>query len=167
MEEVAQNSVETERRFRNSDEMEKRMKKAMELMSTMLDTETAKVKKLENDMANMAEIIQTMTKERDNNDLKWALVVDETKKKSEMEKATLVREYQTSLDMEHAGWVKAMTDNSKILKEKQAIQKKLVTTKNDLTKKREKMDLIAGMLKHELENKMATTNPKSNKKAKR
>ena len=66
---------------------------------------------------------------------------------------------------EHAGWVKAMTDNSKILKEKQAIQKKLVTTKNDLKKKREKMDVIAGMLKDELEK--APTNRKSNKKVRR
>ena len=167
MEEVAQNSVETERRLKNSDDMEKKMNKANELMSTMLDAETAKVKKLEDEMANMAEIIQTMTKERDNNDLKWKLVVDETKKKSEMEKAALVEEYQTRLDMEHSMYLKAVTDNSKLLKEKRAIQKKLVTTKNDLKKKRESMDLIAGMLNHELENEMATTNPKSNKKAKR
>ena len=60
-----------------------------------------------------------------------------------------------------------MMDNSKILKEKQAIQKNLVTTKNDLKKKGEKMDIIVGMLKDELENEMATTNPKSNKRAKR
>ena len=60
-----------------------------------------------------------------------------------------------------------MTDNSKILREKQAIQKKLLKTKNDLKEKQEKMDSIAGMLKHVLENEMATTNPKSNKKAKR
>ena len=57
-----------------------------------------------------------------------------------------------------------MTDNSKILREKQAIQKKLLKTKNDLKEKQEKMDSIAGMLKHVLE---AMTNPKSNKKAKR
>ena len=92
MEEVAQNSGETERRLKNSKETEKRMQNAMALKSTMLDTETAKVKKMEKDMAIMAETIQTMTKERNDNDRKWKLVVDETKKKSKMEKVTLVRE---------------------------------------------------------------------------
>ena len=158
MEEVARN-------MKNSDEMEKKTKKATELMRSMLDAEIAKVKKLENDMTNMAETIQTMKKEHDNNDLKWELVVDHVKKKSEMEKATLVKEYQTKLDMGHAGWEKAVADNKKILKEKEAIEKKLATTKNDLKTKRDSMEAIAGMLKDELEK--APTNRKSNKKVRR
>lgn len=146
MEEVARN-------MKNSDDMEKKMKKSNELMRTMLDTERDKVQKLENAMANMAETIQTMKKERENIDLKWGLVVEETNKKSEMEKATLVKEYQTKLDMEHA--------------KVEAIQKNLTTTKNDLKTKRDRMEAIAGMLKDELEKDKAPTNRKWNKKLRR
>lgn len=160
MEEVARNMVETERRLKTSDDMEKKMTKAMQLMRTMLDAETAKVKKLENDMAKLA---QTMTNERENNDVKWALLVDETKKKSEMEKATLISEYQTQLDREQAGFEKAVAENRKIVNEKKVIQKKLQMAKNDLKMKHERMEAIAEMLKHDLEKE--PTNRKSNKKA--
>ena len=165
MEEVALYSTETEKKLTKCNEKEKTMTMAMDLMRTMLVSETAKVNKLEKDMANMAKKIETMTKERDN---------------SKMEKATLVKEYemkldnkemedkenQTKLDMEHAGWTKAVKENSKLLKEKNAIKKKLASTMKALKNKREKMDEIVRMLQDEHENDMTTTNPKASKKAK-
>ena len=69
MEEVAHYSAETEKRLTKCNEKEKMLTMAMNLMKTMLQSETAKVNNLENK-------IQMMTKERDNNDLKNANIAE-------------------------------------------------------------------------------------------
>lgn len=165
MEEVALYSTETEKKLTKCNEKEKTMTMAMDLMRTMLVSETAKVNKLEKDMANMAKKIETMTKERDNSKMEKATLVKEYEMKLD-NKEMEVKENQTKLDMEHAGWTKAVKENSKLLKEKNAIKKKLASTMKALKNKREKMDEIVRMLQDEHENDMTTTNPKASKKAK-
>ena len=158
MEEVALYSTETEKKLTKCNEKEKTMTMAMDLMRTMLVSETAKVNKLENK-------IQMMTKERDNSKMEKATLVKEYEMKLD-NKEMEVKENQTKLDMEHAGWTKAVKENSKLLKEKNAIKKKLASTMKALKNKREKMDEIVRMLQDEHENDMTTTNPKASKKAK-
>ena len=157
MEEVALYSTETEKKLTKCNEKEKTMTMAMDLMRTMLVSETAKVNKLENK-------IQMMTKERDNNDLKnaniaekiqteadtkWKLVLEETKKKLEEENARLLNSY-----------TKATNENKKLIHLNSVWKGKL---NKELEKRKSMVDKMKEMVG---ENEMVTKNPKASKKAK-
>ena len=114
------------------------------------------VNKLESENAIIAEKIQTDA------DTKWKLVVEETQNKLEMEKAALVEE----LRREKAAWDTVMMDNRKVHREKAVMKSKLEEMKKELKEAQAKRKSMVEKMKEMIENEMATTNPKSNKKAK-
>ena len=129
----------------------KKLRLAMTTTNKMLNAATAKVTKLESENAIIAEKIQIDA------DTKWKLVVEETQNKFDKEKAALAGELQSYYN----AWMTMMKDNKKCYSENSTLKKAL---KDEQGKTKLMVDKMKEMIG---ENEMATTKPKSNKKAKR
>lgn len=158
MEEVAHYSAETKKRLTKCDEKENMSTKAMNLMKTMLQSETAKVNTLENK-------IQMMTKERDNNDLKNANIAKKIQTEADTKWKLVLEKTQNNFDMENArllaSYDKATNENKKLVDLNSGLSEKL---KKEQEKRKSMVDKMKEMVG---ENEMVTKNPKASKKAKR
>jgi hypothetical protein len=149
--EFTRDNEEIQNKLKESEEAQKQLELKIKLTKVMLDAAMKIIEKWDSEKAIMAEKIQTDA------DTKWKLVVDETKKKGEMKIAALDNELVAEkseghkIRMENKKLNSKLKKNEEKLKEAQAKRKSMV----------DKMKEIVG------ENEMATTNPKSNKKAKR
>jgi len=149
--EFTRDNEEIQNKLKESEEAQKQLELKIKLTKVMLDAAMKIIEKWDSEKAIMAEKIQTDA------DTKWKLVVEETQNKLEMEKAALVEELQRG----NAAWETVMKDNSKVHRENLGLKKELKEAQAKRKSMVDKMKEIVG------ENEMATTNPKSNKKAKR
>jgi len=149
--EFTRDNEEIQNKLKESEEAQKQLELKIKLTKVMLDAAMKIIEKWDSEKAIMAEKIQTDA------DTKWKLVVEENQKKGEMKIAALNNELVAEkseghkIRMENKKLNSKLKKNEEKLKEAQAKRKSMV----------DKMKEIVG------ENEMATTNPKSNKKAKR
>jgi hypothetical protein len=140
MKEFVRDSKETQNKLKKSEEAQKKLELAITTTNKMLNAATSNVEKLKSENAIIAEKIQTEA------DTKWKLAQNNL----EMENARLLASYK-----------KATNENKKLVSLNLGLKDKL---KEEQAKRKLMVDKMKDMVG---ENEMATTNPKSKKKAKR
>jgi hypothetical protein len=148
--EFTRDNEEIQNKLKESEEAQKQLELKIKLTKVMLDAAMKILEKWDSEKAIMAEKIQTDA------DTKWKLVVDETKKKGEMKIAALDNEL-----------VAEKSEGHKIRMENKKLNSKLKKNEEKLKEAQAKRKSMVDKMKEMVENEMATTNPKSNKKAKR
>ncbi len=140
MEEFTLYNEDTQNKLKKSEEAQKKLELAITTTNKMLNAATSNVEKLKSENAIIAEKIQTEA------DTKWKLAQNNL----EMENARLLASYK-----------KATNENKKLVSLNLGLKDKL---KEEQAKRKLMVDKMKDMVG---ENKMATMNPKSKKKAKR
>ena len=148
--EFTRDNEEIQNKLKESEEAQKQLELKIKLTKVMLDAAMKILEKWDSEKAIMAEKIQTDA------DTKWKLVVDENQKKGEMKIAALNNEL-----------VAEKSEGHKIRMENKKLNSKLKKNEEKLKEAQAKRKSMVDKMKEMVENEMATTNPKSNKKAKR
>jgi len=148
--EFTRDNEEIQNKLKKSEEAQKQLELKIKLTKVMLDAAMKIIEKWDSEKAIMAEKIQTDA------DTKWKLVVEENQKKGEMKIAALNNEL-----------VAEKSEGHKIRMENKKLNSKLKKNEEKLKEAQAKRKSMVDKMKEMVENEMATTNPKSNKKAKR